>query len=333
MPPPSRIGGHPRREPHFFIVSGVWIFTSSRTSELTCMFYQLPGHWTWQNLKDLVRSYMLRNGRPGWTEMAPSQDGQTGERGYFGVARDDDADNVFNLLSRCQSPQLVVHHFDASGESPVLRRCNCHMRFGTSAHSDAQSHISVQSVLVLPPQMYTVGPPYPVPVLPVTWSTTPNAMAPVQPLPYYNQMQAHMAPPPPTYYQPTAERPPVNTSQGIVRTEARGVHISGLPYTTTESQLRQVLSQYGEPLRLRAANGSATVTFRTRAEADQATRALDNNFLGGRQLSARYDREETAVSRSSRSPVIANGASPRTCSRDADLLRASDQGTYSYGTT
>ena len=110
---------------------------------------------------------------------------------------------------------------------------------------------------------------------------------------------------------------PVNTQHGHVRTEARKIHISNLPFDCNENELSDLLNQYSNPVRpsiKRNPHGqatSATAQYRTAAEALQAKSALNGKTLKRRILRVKVDQDQTAVSHSAGAarPPIAHGSS------------------------
>lgn len=294
----------PQREKNFFVVSG------------------LPEHFNWQKLKDLVRD--ATTNQPGWTNMDESWNGPEGSKGYFSVKSDQDAASVYHLLVVVMfarlGRQLLVHHFDAASPTPMLLMCNCSSYYpGATGHSDNRSRITARSVLAAQniPDWQPITPgPYVSIQMQHPGMTVPISMPPQMP----------MYSPPVTYYQPTpaVTAPvnsamtnehglPINAANGVVRTESRGLHISGLPFNVSETEVRELLRPYGRPLGADLRRGYAIVRFGSMDEVRRAVERLDKVTWKGRQISVKEDRDSTSVSE----PVIVNGA-PQRRNRPAD---------------
>lgn len=210
---------------------------------------------------------------------------------------------------------LLVHHFDASSPEPRLVKCNCHSYYPGSppGHSE-QSRISGRSVLAAqrsadwqpiahPQYISSVSIPMQHPGM-----TVPIAMpqVPVYPTPvtYYPAAPAMTAP---VILMPAMTNEhglPINAANGVVRTESRGLHISGLNWHASEAELRDLLRPYGRPLGVDLKRSYATVRFGTAEEVRRAVESLDKRSWKGRTIAVKEDRDSTAVSQ----PVIVRSA-------------------------
>ncbi|KAF2141677.1 uncharacterized protein K452DRAFT_271333 [Aplosporella prunicola CBS 121167] len=318
----SHPGALRAREKNFFIISGVCNFRFQHNCDVPLTTAQLPFNYTWRALKDLVRNYTIN--QPGWTEMDEGSYGTEGRKGYFSVKTDEDAANFPEF--RDSGRRLLVHHWDASQTQPVLLRCNCSAVFpAATRHSDRESQVTAQFVnsalyqsehMPVPPGFATMSQSYPA----MTAATS-------GPMPMMHAQPSHMVHQPAYYLQHPPATPvysqagiPVNVRNGAVRTEARGIHIRGLKYTVTEAELKQLLAESGNPLRIELKKGSATVRFGSSVEADRAIEGLNGFEYKGMELSVRYDVDRTPVSE----PVIVNGGPHRVSRRHQNNVIVKD---------
>ncbi|KAK3677434.1 hypothetical protein LTR78_002972 [Recurvomyces mirabilis] len=124
-------------------------------------------------------------------------------------------------------------------------------------------------------------------------------------------------------YTTTSSSLPVNARNGTVRTEVRGVFVSGLSYQARLKDVQALFSKAGElskcEMQKDAATGrfkgKATIKYATAAGAAQAISMLDGRTWLGMELKVRADTETTPVSpppsaQASRTsqPVIVNGS-------------------------
>ncbi len=104
---------------------------------------------------------------------------------------------------------------------------------------------------------------------------------------------------------------PVNTSWGVVQTEARGIFISDLNYSTTRSDLEKLLRKAGNPTKCEIhpkgrngkLGGTATAQFASGNEALRAVRKFDQAIFMDRCLTVRLDRNTDAMVTSLAEPV------------------------------
>lgn len=124
------------------------------------------------------------------------------------------------------------------------------------------------------------------------------------------QLQQQQPPPPPPQqrqYQTwaTNERGiPVNASQGYVRTEARGVFVSGLNFKARAKDIENHFKKAGTIMRIDVpkdaktdkSKGNATIQYSSVEEAQRAIRMFDKQKFMDMRVVVRPDRETTAVS-------------------------------------
>ncbi|KAK7514725.1 hypothetical protein IWZ03DRAFT_381472 [Phyllosticta citriasiana] len=277
------------KEKNFFLISG------------------LPPDCDWRTLKDIARQFTTN--QPGWTEVDPRPwKLPEGRKGYFSVRTDEEAERVYELMrrskfDRTQQP-LLLHHFDVSQDRPRLIRCNCQDVYPElRGHSFERSNICPQSVFSA---LEDKDPFFPLVSSPPVRMTAPMYPSPIQmPVAPYPPPYPAVAMPPamPPSYRLNEHGIPVNVAKGSVSTEPRSVLIRGLDYSVTETELRTLLSQYGNPLRIHLKNGYAVAVFSTAREVNTATARLHGKEYKGRILKVREGRDTTPISE----PVIVHG--------------------------
>ncbi|KAB2569483.1 hypothetical protein DBV05_g11841 [Lasiodiplodia theobromae] len=289
----------PQSEKNFFIVTG------------------LPEQYNWQMLKDLIRN--VTTNQPGWTNIDESRNGPEGAKGYFSVKSQQDAESVYNLLVRVMYARLgrplLVHHFDASGPEPLLVKCNCRSYYpGAGGHSDSRSCITARSMLaaqnspdwqpISQPQYvsnFSIPMQHPGMTVPITMPQLPVYTPPVSCFPVPRAMAAPIIPMPAMINEHGL---PINVTNGVVRTESRMLHISGISWNASEAELRELLRPYGRLLGVELKRTYATVRLGTTEEARRAIESLDKTLWKGRQIAVKKDRDSTAISE----PVIVRSA-------------------------
>lgn len=116
---------------------------------------------------------------------------------------------------------------------------------------------------------------------------------------------------------------PINVSQGAILTEARGIFISDIKYSVTQSDILNLVSAAGpvEKCELHkdpksgSPRGSATVTFTNRDSPNVALRMFNGKELAGRKMKIRLDKEMTIVKPGPNNaypqqPLVVNGSTP-----------------------
>ncbi|KAK1087293.1 hypothetical protein LTR48_002732 [Friedmanniomyces endolithicus] len=124
-------------------------------------------------------------------------------------------------------------------------------------------------------------------------------------------------------YAYTSNGLPVNTNQGAIRTESRGVFVSGLNYKARSKEVEALFSRAGEISKCEVqkdaasgrSKGKATIRYSSTASAQQAISMFNNRKFMNMALKVRLDTEQTVVSppaaaQTSRSsqPIIVNGS-------------------------
>ncbi|EMD00036.1 hypothetical protein BAUCODRAFT_128698 [Baudoinia panamericana UAMH 10762] len=127
----------------------------------------------------------------------------------------------------------------------------------------------------------------------------------------------------PTPYAISSTGTPINVVNGTVRTEARGVFVSGLKFGAQGKDVEALFSRAGRVVKCemqkdastRRPKGSATILFASAVEARQAIELFHRKTYMNMTLLVREDKERTAISppiasQASRSsePVIVNGS-------------------------
>ena len=116
-----------------------------------------------------------------------------------------------------------------------------------------------------------------------------------------------------TVYAPNAHQLPVNVTNGVVQTEQRSIHISNLPYSVSEDELKRLINRkvraVPETVSLHVdhstgkSKGSGVAGFSTAEEARNAVNVLDKYTLKGKRLRVRPDKNATPIA-SMRTPTI-----------------------------
>ena len=115
---------------------------------------------------------------------------------------------------------------------------------------------------------------------------------------------------------------PVNTVNGHVLTESRGVFVSGLNYKARTKEIETLFSQAGEISKCELqkdpgtgkSKGKATIQYASAASAQKAIAMFDSKSYAGMKLKVRPDTERTVISpppsrvSKSNEPIIVNGS-------------------------
>ncbi len=106
---------------------------------------------------------------------------------------------------------------------------------------------------------------------------------------------------------PTHELPPLDMAEKNFSGRAR-LYIGNLTPDTTEDQLKELVSQFGETGEtfFNAEKHFAFLRMSTRAEAEKAKRGLDGQMRGGRPLKVRFAPHQAAVRVSNLGPWVTN---------------------------
>ncbi|PPJ53198.1 hypothetical protein CBER1_11695 [Cercospora berteroae] len=313
----------------------------------------LPARYTWHDLKDLIKN---RATHGLWADMAVFANGRPTSEGvgYARVGLPGEAMQLYQWLANdtIEGNRLRVHLWDISNvNSARFLRCNC-------GHSP-QSPPAVNDILPMVAASLQWQPLTPVgpAVLPsasqfTTGQTrtrmsvsTPNDV-PGQwssqqmggPMPQYSinpqvslaqvyamqQRQAQAAPVAVPAYN--AYGMPVNMKYGGVRTEARGVYVSHLPYSANEKDIRNWFSQAGRIVEFRLkidkttkkSRGNCTIEYGSIAEAKRAIDIFHEKNFMDMKLQVRFDKAAKPVlppsqsnpGRSAAGPLIVDSSRP-----------------------
>ena len=128
-------------------------------------------------------------------------------------------------------------------------------------------------------------------------------------------------------YVSTSIGTPVNASAGVVRTESRGIFVSGLNFKARTRDIESFFGKAGKILKCDLqkdsatgkSKGNATVQYASAEDARKAVQIFDGQKFMSMRLNVRPDREATAVvppaasnssqaSRSNAEPIIVNGS-------------------------
>jgi hypothetical protein len=134
-------------------------------------------------------------------------------------------------------------------------------------------------------------------------STDPGIYAPTQ---YYAAPTAGPTPTLPAGYIQNSSNMPVNVSHGVVVTEHRSVHISGIPYSFDEDGLSDFIFRKArvDPIKVtlrrdrsskRSNGGSGTAAFKTVEEARVAVKRLNGCKVKNQTLRVKLDRDATPI--------------------------------------
>ena len=149
--------------PFFFYIEGVSVCDHSNAITADSIS-QLPEHWTWQDLKDLVRKEATHGI---WTDMvAEYPSGKPSGKGYVRAQRANEAvklygefspehlnekSSSFNLEYLTQNAALKVHLFEISVSPPLFWRCNCAANHSNNPQLQEVSRVVAQHKLQLIP--------------------------------------------------------------------------------------------------------------------------------------------------------------------------------------
>ncbi|KAF2770925.1 RNA-binding domain-containing protein [Teratosphaeria nubilosa] len=338
--------------------------SNSRTSNNNTQFYivihGLPERYTWQDLKDLIR----REASHGiWTSMNFSFDGSPGSKGSARMQRKEEAVRLYDYLNLnlVEGRRMGLHLWDTSSSPPNFLQGNCMgvtndpcefcLRKQGAISSPGSSRSSGSSYSLTPATQYAQLSAAPAVLASVQTSTVnlaqamaslklaqqdPRLQDPRYQAFYQEQYQQALraqqlqaASQHPNVYAPmytmSAPGTPVNTRHGTVRTEARGVFVSGLNYKARTKDVEDHFRKAGQIIKCDVhkdhatgkSKGVATIQYASTAEARKAIEKFDHSTWMGMRLKVRHDREATAVSpppaqaSKAAEPIIVNGSQVR----------------------
>jgi hypothetical protein len=238
---------------------------------------------------------------------------------------------MIRLILRCafldyyaSKKGTLVHLFETPRKNREYRllKCNCSPHFPDvceRGHSPQQSGLDNTGVNkfvsrksgVVPTPQYTV-PPAPV----YSYAMYPqSAVYPPTPTYSYSAAPVQMVSQQRPVYSTPSSGLPVNVSNGLYMTEARGIFISNLSYTTTSNDLLLLLCRVAQPVEFKLHNDPKTNTFKGIATAQFATpelamtvvQELNHKEHKGMLINVRLDKERTKVGQVP-SPLIVNGS-------------------------
>ncbi|KAL9528092.1 hypothetical protein SMMN14_08098 [Sphaerulina musiva] len=151
---------------------------------------------------------------------------------------------------------------------------------------------------------------------------------------YLRQQQQQMVPmnTRPSVYTGNAAGLPVNVRQGTIRTEARGVFVSGLNYRASEKDIKAHFCEAGQIVKVadlrmdastKKSKGNCTIQYTSAAEAQKAIELFHKKEFMSMRLNVREDKSRVAIdapptstansppSRSLAGPIIVNGSQVR----------------------
>ena len=126
-------------------------------------------------------------------------------------------------------------------------------------------------------------------------------------------------------YALSASGTPINTSHGLVRTEARGVFVSSLSFKARTRDVEELFCRAGKITRCDIqkepstgkSKGIAVVNYATAVEAQRAIAMFHNKEFLNLKLKVRHDKEPTVIGRpppgqasktKTTEPIIVNGS-------------------------
>lgn len=121
---------------------------------------------------------------------------------------------------------------------------------------------------------------------------------------------------------------PINTANGVVRVEARGIFVSGLDFKARTRDVEAYFSKVGELVKCEIqkdpqtgkSKGNATIKYASAEAAQRAIKTFNGRQFMKMTLNVRLDRDQTPITspaaagtssqpaRSSNEPIIVNGS-------------------------
>jgi RNA recognition motif-containing protein len=145
---------------------------------------------------------------------------------------------------------------------------------------------------------------------------------------WQQQQQASQFP----LYASNATGTPINISQGIVRTECRGIFVNGLNYRARREDIEKHFSKAGDIIRVDLqkdstsgkSKGNCTIQYARAESAAEAIKIFHGREFMSMRLNVRKDKEATAINapsagnarsthagRANMEPIIVNGSQVR----------------------
>jgi RNA recognition motif-containing protein len=115
-----------------------------------------------------------------------------------------------------------------------------------------------------------------------------------------NQVPRHSQGP---MYVPSSTGTHVNVSQGVIKTEVRGIFVSNVDYKATSKDLQRYFGKAGEIVKCQLqkdpatgkSKGNATVQYAVAKDAQNAVRMFNSEQYMSMRLKVRLDKEPVAV--------------------------------------
>lgn len=253
-----------------------------------------------------------------------------------------------------ENRNLRVHLWDISNGPAIFMRCNCGAQSHPPSTQIAQMALQPgwQSFTPYPsPPMATMPPvmqiPVPQPPQQSIQSPQQQMMAAMVALNLNPQDLAHVSRFEQMYYARQAQvarmqqqqmaypvytmnttGAPVNTANGVVRVEARGIFVSGLNFKARTKEVEAHFSKVGDIVKCEVqkdpqtgkSKGNATVKYASSEAAQRAIRTFHGKSFMQMTLNVRFDKDQTPITspaaagtsdhpaRSSNEPTIVNGS-------------------------
>ncbi|KAF2169595.1 hypothetical protein M409DRAFT_20008 [Zasmidium cellare ATCC 36951] len=317
----------------------------------------LPKRYTWQDLKDLIR---CKANHGIWTEITLWPNGQPSGKGHARVQRQDEAYKLYRWLTEnvVENRNLRVHLWDISNGPAMFVQCNCGLSPQLHPPSTQIAQMALrpgwQSFYPYPsPPMAAMPPaaPMPIPQPPqqpiqspqqqlmaamAAMNLNPENQTHVEQFRHYYARQAQAAQMQqqqqamqyPVYTRNAATGPPINTANGVVRVEARGIFVSGLNFKARTRDVEAYFSKVGDIVKCEVqkdpqtgkSKGNATIKYASAEAAQRALRTFDGTPFMQMTLHVRFDKDQTPITsppaagtssqpaRSSNEPTIVNGS-------------------------
>ncbi|KAK4611872.1 hypothetical protein CLAFUW4_12858 [Fulvia fulva] len=354
---------------HIWRLCGFSMSSSRGNGPFFVHIENLPDRYTWQDLKDMIRR---RAAHGVWTDMAVLPNGQPGGKGYARIQRSNEASDLYKYLTQniIEGRRLRVHLWDTSEIPANFITCNCN---NTQIHPSGQqiaqwvaqpgwqtfsatSPISMAQPALYPPPstMPTMMPPS-VQQPPMQWSADQLTLAmsrvgldprnPADVHQYTRQVWSVRQAPQQQYqaqggaqqyprYMANSTGLPTNTSQGVIRTEARGIFISGLNFKACTRDIELHFGEAGEVVKVDLqkdpqgkSKGNATIQYASAEAAQRAIEMFHGERFQNMRMNVRRDKEATAINapqptgtgqsaaRRTEQPTIVNGSQVRQAMR------------------
>ncbi|EME40013.1 hypothetical protein DOTSEDRAFT_47500 [Dothistroma septosporum NZE10] len=292
--------------------------------------------------------------------MAVFPNGQPGGKGHARVQRPNEAHDLYKYLTEniIEGQRLRVHLWDITIAPAIYVKCNCGPN--PQVHHTGQQITQIAGL----PSWQTFSATSPVPMVQLAPYPPPNTMPQMMPPPMQPPMvqmspdqltlamsRLGLSPNDPTHVQYTLQQfaarqaqqyqaqggpqqypryvanatgLPTNASQGVIRTEARGVFISGLNYKARTREIETHFGKAGKVVKVDLqkdpqngkSKGNATIQFSSAEAAQKAIEMFHGARFQNMKMNVRKDKEATAVN----APQPAGTSSQTGCSREQPTI-------------